>query len=94
MFLFSSHKRVLMILPYAPDENLYCLCSQSSIYKHFTIDHDKNPPTYESLKDMFKVIYQSPDARNVKVAEVILIKTEHPMINIKYSEFIDFLKLF
>ena len=55
--------------------------SQSSIYKHFTIDHDKSPPTYDSLKDMFKVIYQSPDTRNVKIAETILIKTERPIIN-------------
>ena len=67
--------------------------AQSSIYKHFTMDHDKIPPTYDSLKDMFKVVYQSPDTRNVKIAEAILIKTERPIINIKYSELIDFLKL-
>ena len=68
--------------------------SQSSIYKHFTIDHDKISPTYDSLKDMFKDIYQSPDTRNVKIAKAILIKTERHIINIKFSELIDFLKLF
>ena len=46
--------------------------SQSSIYKHFTIYHDKIPPTYDILKDMFKVIYQRPDTRNVQIAEAIL----------------------
>ena len=55
---------------------------QSSIYNHFTIDNDKIPPTYDSFKKMFKVIYQSPDTRNVKISEAILIKTERPIVNI------------
>ena len=43
---------------------------------------------------MFEVIYQSLDTRNIKIAKAILIKTERPIININYCEFIDFLKLF
>ena len=58
------------------------------------MDHDKVPPTYDSLKDIFKVVYQSPDTRNLKIAEAISIKTERPIINIKYIELLDFLKLF
>ena len=41
-----------------------------------------------------KFVYQSPDTRNFKIAEAILIKTERPFINKKYSEMIDFLDLF
>ena len=51
-------------------------------------------PTYDSLKDMFKVIYQSSETRIVKIAETILFKADLPIINIKYSELIDFPKLF
>ena len=43
--------------------------SQSGIYKHFTIDHTRPPPTYASPKDMFKVKYRNSDTRSVELVE-------------------------
>ena len=36
---------------------------QTCISNHFPIDHDRLPPIYNSLKDMFKVIYRSSDTQ-------------------------------
>ena len=68
--------------------------SDSSIYKHFTVDHDKLPPTYDAFKEMFEIKYFSNEKIKVKIAEAISIKSDRPLINVKYNELFDFLKLF
>ena len=65
----------------------------SNIYDHFTLEHDKLPPKFDQLKDSFRVLYKSYDTISVKLAEAILIKTERPYINVKYSNMSNFVKL-
>ena len=35
------------------------------MYKEITIDHDRLPPTCDSVKHIFKVIYQNSDSRSL-----------------------------
>ena len=52
------------------------------------------PPPATTLIEHFKIIYASPELINLKIAEAITIKTTKPIINVKYNELYDFLKLF
>ena len=52
------------------------------------------PPPATTLIENFKIIYASPELINLKIAEAITIKTTKPIINVKYNELYDFLKLF
>ena len=53
-----------------------------------------SPPPATTLIENFKIIYASPEFINLKIAETITIKTTKPIINVKYNELYDFLKLF
>ena len=66
----------------------------SSICKHFIDNHDKLPPKFDDFIKNFSIIFSSSDVLSLKIAEAILIKTDKPLINIKYNELYDFLKLF
>ena len=68
--------------------------SSSSIYSHYFINHSMSPPPAITLIENFKIIYESPELINLKIAEAITIKTTKPIINVKYNELYDFLKLF
>ena len=66
----------------------------SSIYKHYVDAHNDIPPKFDTFLDYFNIIYSSSDLLSVKITEAILIKAEKPVINVKYNEFFDFLRLF
>ena len=66
----------------------------SSIREHFITDHDKLPPKLVDFLPNFEVIYSHEDTLNLRIAEAILIKNDKPVINVKYNELYDFLKLF
>ena len=68
--------------------------SSSSIFTHYFIGHRMSPPPATTLIENFKIIYASPELINLKIAEAITIKTTKPIINVKYNELYDFLKLF
>ena len=68
--------------------------SSSSIYSHYFIDHNMSPPTSDRLIDHFTIIYSSAEVMNLKIAEAITIKASKPIINVKYNELYDFLRLF
>ena len=66
----------------------------SSIYKHYTIDHDMLPPKLENFVSLFDIAYMNSDLISLKIAEAINIKHFKPMINVKYNELYDILSLF
>ena len=67
----------------------------SSIFKHFMDEHNDAPPLTNELVKSFSIIYSSHgDLMSVKIAEAILIKNNRPLINIKYNELYDFLRLY
>ena len=68
--------------------------SNRNICKHFTIDHDKLPPAYDILEEMFEIRYSGNDEIKLKFAKVVSIKDEKPLINAKSDELFYFLKLF
>ena len=67
---------------------------ESSIYQHYTHDHNILPPSYDEIIQLFSIEFQSSELYNLKVAEAINIKTLRPFINVKYNELYDVLKLF
>ena len=67
---------------------------ESSIYKHYTNDHNKLPPIYDEIIKLFSIEYFNEDLHTLKVAEAIHIKALRPYINVKYNELYDVLKLF
>ena len=66
----------------------------SSIREHFITDHDKLLPKLDIFRQNFEIIYADHDVLNLKIAEAILIKNDKPVINVKYNELYDFLKLY
>ena len=66
----------------------------SSICKHFMYEHDELPPPISNFVDCFEILFASEDVRSLKIFEAILIKSEKPIINVKYNELYDFLQLF
>ena len=68
--------------------------SSSGICKHYMDMHNDRPPVQNELINHFKILYRSSDLMSVKIAEAILIKNDRPIINTKYSELYDFLRLF
>ena len=67
----------------------------SSICKHFMFDHDKVPPqSLDEFSKSFTIIFSSENIRTVKIVEAIKIKSEKPVINVKFNELYDFLQLF
>ena len=66
----------------------------SGICKHYLDSHDERPPARDELIKYFRILYRSSDLMSVKIAEAILIKNDRPIINTKYNELYDFLKLF
>ena len=66
----------------------------SSIYRHYSYDHQMRPPVADTLINNFKVIYSSHNVVNLKIAESLLIKEHNPFINVKYNESHSFLTLF
>ena len=66
----------------------------SSICKHFDIDHNKIAPEYIELKNCFKILYKCSDSLNVKLVEALKIKFERPFINVKNNEMNGPLRLF
>ena len=66
----------------------------SSICKHYMYDHDTMPPKLPEFNNCFKIIYSSEHVINLKIVEAILIKSEKPIINVKFNELYDFLQLY
>ena len=66
----------------------------SSICKHYMHDHDKLPPPLSEFKNSFKIIFSAEHVVNLKIVEAILIKSEKPIINIKFNELYDLLQLY
>ena len=67
---------------------------ESSIFKHFTIDHDIPPPSPNSIPDSFSIIQSYNNKIDLKIAEALFIKDENPIINIKYNECSQFFNVF
>ena len=58
-------------------------------------DHDKMPPpSFDTFASCFEIVYSSEEVRNLKIVEAIKIKSEKPIINVKFNELYDFLQLF
>ena len=58
-------------------------------------DHDKVPPqSFDEFSKSFTIIFSSENIRTVKIVEAIKIKSEKPVINVKFNELYDFLQLF
>ena len=66
----------------------------SSIYKHYIDVHNEVPPKFDTFFNSFKIIFSCNDLLSIKIAEAIFIKSVKPIINVKYNEFYDFLRLF
>ena len=66
----------------------------SSIREHYITEHDKLPPKLTDFIENFNILHADHDTLNLRIAEAILIKNDKPVINVKYNELYDFLKLF
>ena len=66
----------------------------SSIFKHFEIDHDRIVPQYNNLQTCFKILYSANESIQVKLVEALKIKFERPFINVKFNEMNGPLRLF
>ncbi len=66
----------------------------SSIYMHYSHDHHTSPPPIDNLIEQFSVIYQDNNVFNLKIVEAIKIKELNPIVNVKYNDFYNILKLF
>ena len=67
---------------------------ESGICKHYLATHNNRPPFSNELIRSFTILYRSGDLMSVKIAEAIAIKNDRPIINTKYDELYDFLRLF
>ena len=67
---------------------------ESSISKHFTIDHKKTVPHINDLITQFNILYSSNEKIKLKIVEAIIIKSERPFINVKHDVLYDLLRLF
>ena len=52
------------------------------------------PPSFDTFAKCFKIIYSSNEVRDLKIVEAIKIKSEKPIVNVKFNELYDFLQLF
>ena len=66
----------------------------SPIFKHYMDSHNDAPPLIATFKESFSILYGCGDLSTVKIAEAIFIKNNNPVINTKYNELYDFLKLY
>ena len=67
----------------------------SSIFKHYKIDHNmSSPPSGGQFQQCFSILYSSENSHKLKIVEAIKIKAEKPVVNVKFNELYDFLKLF
>ena len=66
----------------------------SPIFKHYMDSHNDAPPLIATFKESFSILYGCEDLSTVKIAEAIFIKNSNPVINTKYNELYDFLKLY
>jgi hypothetical protein len=67
---------------------------QSSIFQHFSIEHNQPPPLIDSFASQFSVIRSFNCKLDLKIAESLIIKQENPSINVKYNECSNFCNLF
>ena len=67
---------------------------ESSIFKHFSLDHNKDVPLINEMIVNFGIIYSSNETIKLKIAEAISIKSERPFINVKHDVLYDLLRLF
>ena len=67
---------------------------ESSISKHFSLDHNKDVPHINDLISHFSVVFSSSETIKLKIAEAITIKSERPFINVKHDVLYDLLRLF
>ena len=66
----------------------------SPIFQHYVDTHNDAPPPIVAFKESFSILYMCGDLSTVKIAEAIFIKNDNPVINTKYNELYDFLKLY
>ena len=67
----------------------------SNICKHFKNDHDtENILPVEELIQSFSIEYSSAERIKIKIAEALMIKSEKPLINVKYDNSLNLLNLF
>ena len=57
-------------------------------------DHSTMPPKLPEFSNCFKILYSSEHVINLKIVEAIFIKSEKPIINVKFNELYDFLQLY
>ena len=57
------------------------------------LELDKLTPKFDQLKQSFLVFYKSHETISVKLGAAILIETERPNLNVRYSNMCNFLKL-
>ena len=67
---------------------------ESSIFKHFNVDHSKAVPPVDELISYFSIAYSSFGKIKLKIVEAIIIKSERPFINVKHDVLYDLLRLF
>ena len=67
---------------------------ESSIFKHFNVDHSKAVPPIDELISNFSIVYSSSEQIKLKIVEAIIIKSERPFINVKHDVLYDLLRLF
>ena len=67
---------------------------ESSIFQHFSLDHDVNVPPFNELKACFDILYSSNDSICIKIVESLRIKFDRPYINVKYNEMNGICRLF
>ena len=68
--------------------------SESSISKHFSIDHKEAVPHIDELITNFEIVYSSSEKIKLKIVEAIVIKSTRPFINVKHDVLYDLLRLF
>ena len=68
-------------------------CSISAIHKHYINDHLLSCVPV-NFSDNFIVLQNFPDICELRIAEAILIKKNHLVINVKYNEMYNSLNLY
>jgi len=66
----------------------------SSIYKHYTLDHNMIPPRDANWIGNFSLLHSYFNNIDLRLAEAIVIKKNNPYINVKYNEMYQLLKLY
>ena len=66
----------------------------SSIYQHFTEEHQTIVPGTDTINNHFKILHQFSDTLDLKIAESISIRETNPYINVKFNEMSNNLNLY